>query len=309
MPPPDWLDVRSEVAAAVRDGRPVVALESTLIAHGLPWPVNVETARDAEAAVRAAGAVPATVAVLAGRPTLGLTDDEVVSLARAAGVRKAARRDLASAIADGATAATTVSATMALAHAAGVEVFATGGIGGVHHPGPGEPGPSADVSSDLTELGRTPVLVVCAGAKGILDLPRTLEWLETLGVPVVGLGCDRLPAFYVRDSGLPLPARVETPEQAARLWAAHRAAGGGTGALLTVPAPEAVSLTTDEFESALRRAELLAVAEKVRGPAVTPFLLARLAELTGGRTLTANRGLIVANAAAAAAVALALSRR
>ncbi len=201
------LDVRAEVAAALRAGRPVVALESTLIAHGLPWPMNLETARAAEAAVRAAEAVPATIAVWRGRPTIGLTDAELEELARAQNVRKASRRDLAAAVAQGATAATTVAATMALAHRAGIRVFATGGIGGVHR---GVAPPHvADVSADLIELSRTPVAVVCAGAKSILDLPVTLEVLETYAVPVVGYGTDDFPAFYALSSGLPVSSRVD----------------------------------------------------------------------------------------------------
>src|SRR5205085_1295192 len=200
------LDSHPEVAAALREGRPVVALESTLIAHGLPWPLNLETAREAEAAVRAEGAVPATIAVWQGRPTVGLDAGRLEELARRRDVLKASRRDLAAAVAQGRTAATTVSATMFLAHRAGVRVFATGGIGGAHR------GDAWDVSADLTELGRTPVAVVCAGAKSILDLPRTLEILETEAVPVVGYGTDQFPAFYVHSSGEPVSARVESPD-------------------------------------------------------------------------------------------------
>jgi pseudouridine-5'-phosphate glycosidase len=328
----------------------VVALESTLIAHGLPRPANLETAREAEAAVRAGGAVPATVAVWHGAPTVGLTADQVGHLAEAAGVVKASRRDLGAAVGLRRLAATTVSATMALAHAAGVRVFATGGIGGVHRSSE-----SWDVSADLTELARTPVLVVCAGAKSILDLPRTLEVLETLGVPVIGYRTDEFPAFYVRsrasgghpsyspglapgadvsrpgaspglstqDPGqapgymnhahppgppLPVSVRVETPAGAAAVFDAHVRTGGG-GAVLAQPCPDDVAVSPDEFDSWLARAEREAAAAGVAGAKVTPFLLARLAELSGGRALAANRALIVANARLAAEVAVALTGR
>jgi pseudouridine-5'-phosphate glycosidase len=299
LPPP--LDVRPEVAEALRAGRPVVALESTLIAHGLPWPINLETARAAEAEVRRHRAVPATVAVREGRPTVGLSDAELAALAQRADVRKASRRDLAAAVAQGATAATTVSATMALAHAAGLRVFATGGIGGVHRPPM-----TKDVSADLFELARTPVAVVCAGAKSILDLPATLEVLETYAVPVVGYRTADFPAFYLRCSGLPVSARVDTPAEAAALLAAHWALGGA-GVVLAQPLPELSALAPDEFAAALARAEALAAEAGVRGPALTPFLLARLAEISAGRTLRANQVLIVRNAGLAADVAAALS--
>src|SRR5262245_66298592 len=211
------LVLHPEVEAAVRSGGPVVALESTLIAHGLPWPLNLETAREAEAAVRAEGAVPATVAVWQGRPTVGLRDPELEQLARSQDVLKASRRDLAAAVAQGRNAATTVAATMFLAHLAGVRLFATGGIGGAHR----DTGQPWDISADLCELARTPVAVVCAGAKSILDIPRTLEILETQGVPVIGYGTDEFPGFYMRSSGEPVTARVDTPRQAADLCRAH----------------------------------------------------------------------------------------
>lgn len=298
------IDVRPEVAAAVNERRPAVALESTLIAHGLPWPLNLETARAAEQAVRAAGAVPATVAVLAGRPTVGLTDDELAELAQAPDARKASRRDLGAAVAARARAATTVSATMALAHLAGLRVFATGGIGGVH---PAARGRSWDISADLTELARTPVAVVCAGAKSILDLPATLEVLETAGVPVLGYATDTFPAFYLPSSVLPVSARVDTPEQAAAALAAHWALGGA-GAVLARPVPAEAALGGREFDAALRQANAQAARAHIAGPALTPFLLARLAEITGGRALRANQALIIANAELAAHVASALLR-
>ena len=296
------LDVRPGPAEALRAGQPVVALESTLIAHGLPWPLNLETARAAEAAIRAEGATPATIAVWRGRPTIGLSDGELEQLARASGVRKASRRDLAAAVAQGATAATTVAATMTLAHRAGVRVFATGGVGGVH---PADPTGVLDVSADLVELARTPVAVVCAGAKSILDLPATLEVLETNGVPVVGYGTDEFPAFYVRSSGLPASARVDSPAEAAGLLAAHWALGGA-GVLLVQPLPEEDALAADACAGYLKLAEHLAAKAGIRGPARTPFLLARLAEISDGATLRANRALILANAGLAARVAAAL---
>lgn len=301
------LVVSAEVAAARAAGRPVVALESTLIAHGLPWPVNRDTALEAEAAVRAAGAVPATVAVWHGVPTIGLTQEQITELARAPGVVKASRRDLGAAMALGRLAATTVSATLALARWAGVRVFATGGIGGAHRDD--EP---FDISADLAELARTPVLAVCAGAKSILHLPRTLEILETLGVPVLGYQTDTFPQFYVGVAPAETPAdrlavscRVETAAEAARVFAAHVRWGGG-GAVLARPCPPEVAIPPDEFRAWLATAEAQARAAGVRGPQVTPFLLAQLAELSGGRTLTANRTLVVANARLAAEVALAL---
>lgn len=295
---PDWLSVSEEVRSALADGRPVVALESTLISHGLSWPTNLETAQAAETAVREAGAVPATIAVWRGRPTVGLTAGQIEELARAKDVLKASRRDLATAVAQRRTAATTVAGTMHLAHRSGIRVFATGGIGGAHR----DAAESFDISADLVELSRTPVLVVCAGAKSILDLPRTLEILETLGVPVIGFGTDRFPAFYVRDSGLPASTRADDVAEAARLFAMH-AEMGGTGAILTRPVGEDVALTSAEVEAAIRRAEAEAATRGVRGGALTPFLLSRLAELTAGRSLRANQSLIVANATLAAQVA------
>ena len=340
---PDWLTVSDEVRAAVADRRPVVALESTLIAHGLPWPVNLETARASEAAVRAGGAIPATIAVLHGAPTVGLSDSQLEDLAQAPGVRKTSRRDLGAAVALKLHAATTVSATMALAHAAGIRVFATGGIGGAHrsewavgsgqwtdktkqaaratgtesaHTGlaslptvhcPLLTGEPFDISADLTELARTPVLVVCAGAKSILHLPRTLEILETLGVPVVGYRTDCFPAFYVRDHAPPLPvsARVDSARDAAALFAAHVRMSGG-GAVLAQPCPAEVAVPAADFDRWLADAERDARAANVTGAKVTPFLLSRLAELSGGRTLIANRVLLVANARLAAEVSVAL---
>jgi pseudouridine-5'-phosphate glycosidase len=292
------LHIHPEVDAALRDGRPVVALESTLIAHGLPWPVNLETARAAEAAIRAEGAMHATVAVWQGRPTIGLSDAQLEELARGSDVLKASRRDLATAVAQGRTAATTVAATMFLAHKAGIRLFATGGIGGVHRGAEG----SWDVSADLLELARTPVAVVCAGAKSILDIPRTLEVLETQGVPVVGYGTDAFPAFYLRSSGEPVYVRMSTPGEAARFLDAHWRLDGA-GVVLAQPLPEEMALGPDEWATLLDAAETQATAAGIRGAALTPFLLGRLAELSQGKTLRANQALIVANARLAAQIA------
>jgi pseudouridine-5'-phosphate glycosidase len=292
------LHLHSAVAAALEAGRPVVALESTLVAHGLPWPINLETARAAESAVRAEGAVPATIAVWHGRPVIGLSDAELEALARGGDILKASRRDLAAAVAQGATAATTVAATMFLAHQAGIRLFATGGIGGAHR----ATGRSLDTSADLIELARTPVAVVCAGAKSILNLPQTLEILESLGVPVVGYGTDDFPAFYVQSSGEPVSTRVDTPGQAAALLSAHWELKGA-GIVLAQPVAAEAALGREEFETALTRAQDLAAAANVRGPAVTPFLLARLAEITEGKTLRTNQTLVLANAHLAAQVA------
>jgi pseudouridine-5'-phosphate glycosidase len=296
-------NVRPAVAAALAAGQAVVALESTLVAHGLPWPTNLEVARDAERAVRTGGAVPATIAVLNGSPTIGLTDDEIEQLAQDRTVRKASARDLAAAVAQKATAATTVSATMRLAHLAGLRVFATGGIGGVH---PAANGQAFDVSADLTELARTPTCVVCAGAKSILDLPATLEVLETNGVPVVGYRTDEFPAFYLPSSGLRVSARADSPGEVATLLDVHWRLGGA-GVVLAQPLPQEAAVDARQFAAALAEAEAQARQGGIGGPALTPFLLARLAELTGGRTLAANRALIIANASTAAAVAVALA--
>jgi len=299
---PEWLTVAEEVRVAQSAGRPVVALESTLIAHGLPRPVNLETALAIEATVRAAGAVPATVAVVRGVPTVGLSGADLEFLATADGIFKASRRDLAPAVALNRTAATTVSATTALAHAAGIRVFATGGIGGVHR------GNHTDVSADLTELARTPILVVCAGAKSLLDIPATLETLETLGVPVLGYRSDTFPEFYTTGSGRPVSARVESPAEAAAVFDAH-VRMGGSGLVLALPADQALAIPRAEFEAALTAAEGMAKTAGVSGPDLTSYLLAKLAELTNGKTLTANRALIVANATLAARVAIALLGR
>jgi pseudouridine-5'-phosphate glycosidase len=298
-PFPDWQDVRPEVAEALRAGAVVVALESTLIAHGLPWPMNLETAQAAESAIRAEGVVPATIAVLDGRPKIGLGGPQLELLARGEGVAKAGRRDLAWLMSrPGSVAATTVSATMFLAHAVGIRLFATGGIGGVHR----DAAHSFDVSSDLTELARTPVAVVCSGAKSILDIPATLEYLETLGVPVLGYATDTFPAFYLHSSGQSLANPVATPAQAAAVLHLHWKMGGA-GIVVANPLKTQDALKSDEFENWLSQAESEAISAGVRGPEVTPFLLKRLAELSAGKTLQANQLLIVENARLAAQTA------
>ncbi len=291
------LDIASEVAGALREGRPLVALESALITHGLPWPINLETARAAEAAVRAEGAVPATVAVFKGRLRIGLGDSELEELARARDVSKASRRDLAAMIAQGRTAGTTVSATLCLAHRAGIRAFATGGIGGVHRGA----GRSFDISADLIELARTPVCVVCAGAKAILDIPATLEVLESLEVPVVGYRTSEFPAFYLPSSGEPVEVRADSPEEVAAILDAHWRFTASAVVVAQAP-PASHALSRIEFETALARAEADARSQQIKGKALTPFLLARLAELTQGKTLDVNRTLVVANARLAAQI-------
>jgi pseudouridylate synthase len=302
---PPLLDVRPEIIAALRAGRPVVALESTLIAHGLPWPLNLETARASEGEIRRGGAVPATVAVVKGIPSVGLTDSELEILAHSDGVRKAGRRDIAAAVAAKATAATTVGGTLPLAYLAGIRILATGGIGGVH-PHSGHEWEPADISSDILELSRVPIGVVCAGAKSILDLRATLEALETHSVPVVGYGTDTFPAFYLRSSGWPVSSRVNSPEEAALLLEAHWQLGG-SGVVLARPVDAEVALDPNDFDKALSKAKTQAQRGAIRGPALTPYLLARLAEHTAGQTLRANHALVVANAGLAARVAAAFA--
>jgi pseudouridine-5'-phosphate glycosidase len=295
---PDWLELSAEVRAAVAAGRPIVALESTLISHGLPWPTNLETAKASEAVVREANAVPATIAILNGRPTVGLNDEQIRGIATNTNVMKVSRRDIAGAMARKQTGVTTVAATMFLADRAGIRVFATGGIGGAHRSCEHD----FDISADLVELAKTPVMVVCAGAKSVLDLPKTLEILETLSVPVIGYQTDRFPAFYVRDIGLPVSVRVNSAVEAAQLFATHLTLGGG-GLVLAQAVSETFALSAAEVEAAFQSANAQAIANGVLGPALTPFLLARLAELTNGKSLRANQELIVANARLAANVA------
>ena len=308
----DRLVVAPEVAAALAEGRPVVALESTLISHGLPYPQNIEVATASETAVReTTGAVPATVAVHDGSLLVGLDRAALEALATApkGSVRKAARPSLALALAEGGWAATTVSATMIAAAAAGIQVFATGGIGGVHRGAlDGAQGVPAtlDISSDLEELGRTPMAVVCAGPKAILDVPATLEYLETRGVPVIALGQDEVPGFFARSSGIAAPAVAPDVAAAARIVGIHLALGLGSGALLCVPVPTDLALPDDVARDAVARAVADAEAAGIAGPAVTPWLLARIAEITDGRSVPANTALIVNNARIAGRLAAAL---
>jgi pseudouridine-5'-phosphate glycosidase len=293
------IEIAPEVAAA----QAVVALESTIVAHGMPWPRNLETARRVEAAVRAAGAVPATIAVLEGRLRIGLDDAGLERLARGGEkVAKLSRADLPWALAEGRDGATTVAATMLAAERAGIRVFATGGIGGVHR-GVAE---SWDVSADLEELARTPVIVVSAGAKAILDLPKTLEVLETKGVPVVGYGTDELPAFWSRSSGLRVPLRLDDAAAVARLYAAQRALGLSAGILVANPIPREHEIPRAEIEPAIAAA--LAAAQGAEGKRVTPALLDAVLAATGGKSLEANIALVLNNARLAAEIALALAR-
>ena len=301
--------VAPEVASALAAGRPVVALESTLISHGLPYPENLEVAHASGAAVRQGGATPATVAINEGRILVGLGEDALEALATAPGgsVAKAARPNLAVALADGGWAATTVSATMIVAHAAGIPVFATGGIGGVHRGAVGGPDPSLDVSADVEELARTPVAVVCAGPKAILDVRLTLEYLETLGVPVVVVGQDEMPGFYSRGSGVRAPASAPDAAAAAGIVATHLRLALGSGVLVCVPVPEAAALPLAIARGAVDEAIADAGRAGVHGPDLTPWLLSRIAEITGGASVRANTSLIVNNAAVAARLAVALA--
>jgi pseudouridine-5'-phosphate glycosidase len=294
--------VAPHVAHALTDGRAVIALESTVIAHGLPYPHNVETALAMEAAIRDAGAVPATIAVLQGRVTVGLTADQIAWFGEQPSerIRKCSRRDLPIAVGLREDGATTVAGTMIAAHKAGIRLFATGGTGGVHRGAP------MDISADLIELGRTPVAVICSGAKSILDLPLTLEVLETYGVPVIGCGTETLPAFYSRSSGLPVDVRVDTPEQAAAIVHALRDLEASHGILFCVPVPEAEALDAAIAERVIEEAVREAEATGIKGKAITPFVLSRVAALTGDDARRANIALLINNARTAAQIGVAL---
>jgi pseudouridine-5'-phosphate glycosidase len=300
----DPIALSPAVAAALAEGRAVVALESTIITHGMPWPENLRTARSVEETVRGAGAEPATIAVLDGALRVGLTSAQLEDIASRKGPAKASRRDLAAVVARRQSAGTTVAATMWLAARAGIAVFATGGIGGVHRGAEA----SFDISADLLELSRTPVAVVCAGAKSILDIPKTLEVLETHGVPVVGYRTSAFPAFYARDSGERLEHRCETADDLAELIAAQRRIGLPGGVLIANPVPEAHALPAAEMDAIIAAAVAEAGQRGIAGKALTPFLLARIVDLTGGRSLAANIALIRNNASLAAQVAVALTR-
>ena len=309
----DRLSIHPVVTAALAAGRPVVALESTLISHGLPYPANVEVARASEAAVRESGAVPATVAIRDGRLLVGLDDAELEVLATApsGSVLKAARPSLVAALTRGGWSATTVSATMIAAHAAGIKLFATGGIGGVHRGALGGPGaterPTFDISSDLEELARTPMIVVCAGPKAILDVHATLEVLETRGVPVVAVGQEDLPGFTARSSGIKAPWSVPDVPAAADLAAAHLALGLGSAIVVCVPVPANAALPDDVARCVAEQAAREAEETGINGPALTPWLLARIAEITDGASVRANTALIVNDARVAGQIAARLS--
>jgi len=299
------LSIAPEVADALAERRPVVALESSVLAQGMPHPANLETARAVEAAVRAGGAVPAVVAVLDGRLRVGLDPASLERIAIAKGALKLSRADLAYALAAGRDGGTTVAATMIAAHLAGIGVFATGGIGGVHRGAEA----SWDVSADLDELARTPVIVVCAGAKAILDLPKTLEVLETRGVPVVGFGSDAFPAFWSRTSGLRAPLRLDTAEEVARLAEIRARLGLGGGILVANPIEAADEIPLAALEEAIAAALGEAARQGIGGKRVTPFLLDRIVAATGGRSLVANAALLRNNARLAASIAVAAARR
>lgn len=287
----------------------MVALESTVIAHGLPYPINLETALACEAAVREQGSTPATIGIIDGVPTVGMNEDEIEQFASrqapdGSSIEKVGLNNLATVMARGAWGATTVASSLKLAHAAGVRVFSTGGIGGVHRGAAN----SFDISADLTALGSTPVICVCAGGKAILDLPKTVEHLETLGVPILGYGADEFAAFYSRSSGLPVDARVETAVEAAAIAALHWRTGSSTAVLVCVPVPSEFEIPSAEIEDAIDRAMTASTQQGIRGKAVTPFLLSELEKLTGGKTLEANRALLVNNASIAASIAVNLLR-
>ncbi|HEX5825962.1 MAG TPA: pseudouridine-5'-phosphate glycosidase [Candidatus Limnocylindrales bacterium] len=309
---PDRLAIAPEVADALASGTPVVALESTLISHGLAYPHNVEVATASEEAIRSTGAVPATVALNAGKLLVGLSPDDLEALATApaGSVRKVSRPNLGAAIASGGRGATTVAATMIAAEAAGIRVFATGGIGGVHRGalGGGSHRATFDISADLDELARTPVAVVCAGPKAILDVPLTLEYLETRGVPVVSVGIDEIPGFYSRRSGIPAPLSVPDVETAAEVVRAHLGMGLGSGLVICNPVPEADALDDTLAREAIAQAVREADVAGITGAAVTPWLLARVAAITGGASVKANVSLIVNNARTGGLLATALLR-
>lgn len=293
----------TEVTAAIRDGRPVVALESTVIAHGLPYPQNLETALKCEAAVRENGAVPATIAVFGGEFCVGLDQSQIEELATRRDIRKISRRDLPIAVANKLDCATTVATTAFIALRAGIKVFATGGIGGVHR------GFEADISADLPELAQTPITVVCSGAKIVLDLERTREWLETNGITVLGWQCDEMPAFYSRVSGLPVDQRVETGADVAAIANARDDLGLTNSVLVTVPVPAEFEIGRSELESILAEALKLADENGVTGKEITPFLLSQMSEGSGGRTLAANIDLLENNARVGGEIASFLSEQ
>ncbi|HKG60987.1 MAG TPA: pseudouridine-5'-phosphate glycosidase [Pyrinomonadaceae bacterium] len=297
---PALLNIAPDVVAAMRSQDPVVALESTVIAHGLPRPQNLQTAKRLQEVVRETGATPATIAIIAGKLCIGLNDDQISALANNSDIRKISTRDISVAVAQGCNGATTVASTAWIAHRAGIKVFATGGIGGVHR------GSLPDVSADLPELARTPIIVVCSGAKIVLDLPATREWLETHAVTVVGYQCDELPAFYSRKSGLPVDARVDSPEDVAKIYRAQRELEIESALLVVVPVPAQFEVPAEELQIVLMTALEDAEWKGIAGPALTPFLLSQMAERSGGSTLRANIALLENNARVAAEIAIAV---
>ena len=300
-----YLDVKPEVAEALAAGKPVVALESTIISHGMPYPQNVETALEVERIIRENGAVPATIAIIGGRLKAGLTPEEIEYFGKkGAAIAKASRRDLSVLCARGQDGATTVTTTMIIAHMAGIRIFATGGIGGVHRGAQ----TTMDISADLEELAQTPVMVVCAGAKSILDLGLTLEYLETHGVPVIGYGTSELPAFYTRSSGFGVDYEIDTPEELAAAFKAQGDLGMRGGMLITNPIPEEYSMDPKVINDAIDEAVRQCNANGVHGKATTPFLLAKVKELTGGDSLESNIQLVYNNARLAAKTAVAYSK-
>lgn len=295
-----YLDINEEVKEALEQGKPVVALESTIISHGMPYPQNVETALNVEKIIREEGAIPATIAIIGGRLKAGLTPEEIEYFGKkGTAIAKASRRDLAALCAKGEDGATTVTTTMMIAHMAGIKLFATGGIGGVHRGAE----KTMDISADLEELANTPVMVVCAGAKAILDLHLTLEYLETHGVPVIGYGTKELPAFYSRHSGLEVDYRMDTPEEIANLFKAQTALGLRGGILVTNPIPEEYAMDDTIINQAIDQAVQEAEEKGVHGKEITPFLLARVKELTGGDSLDSNIQLVYNNARLASRIA------
>ena len=297
-----YLDIKPEVAEALAAGKPVVALESTIISHGMPYPQNVETALAVEQIIRDHGAVPATIAVIGGRLKAGLSAEEIEYFGKKGlNITKASRRDLAVLCARGEDGATTVTTTMIIAHMAGIKIFATGGIGGVHRGAE----TTMDISADLEELGQTPVMVVCAGAKSILDLGLTLEYLETKGVPVIGYGTDTLPAFYTRESDFGVDYRIDTPEELAAAFKAGHEMGLKSGMLVTNPIPEEYAMPRAVIDAAIAQAIAECNEKGIKGKETTPFLLARVAELTGGDSLSSNIKLVFNNAKVAALTAVA----
>ena len=300
-----YLDISPEVQKALAEGKPVVALESTIISHGMPYPKNVETAMLVEKTIRDNGAVPATIAIIGGRLKAGLSPEEIEHLGKSGRkVAKVSRRDLAAIVARGADGATTVTTTMIIAHMAGIKVFATGGIGGVHRGAE----TTMDISADLEELANTPVMVVCAGAKSILDLGLTLEYLETKGVPVIGYGTDELPAFYTRRSGFGVDYRVDTPAQLAAMFKAQQELGMKGGMLVTNPIPEQYAMDKEVIDAAIDRAVKESKEQGIHGKETTPFLLARVVELTGGDSLESNIQLVLNNAVVASRTAAELCK-